>query len=224
MIITIDGPTASGKSTVAQLIAQNLNIFYLNSGYLYRTYGYLLLKKGLAFEYLETIDLEAAKNLIDNKDIKYVYENGNMPKILYKSEDITSELKQKNVDMSAARVGKNIDLRTLIKDLQYKIVADYPRFVADGRDMGTKIFPHADYKFYLTASITERAKRWQKYQQSNDKTFSLEQAENIVSTRDHADMNRQHSSLKPDLDYTMIDNSILTIEETLKFILNLINK
>lgn len=224
MIITIDGPTASGKSTTANLLAQKLNYFYLNSGYFYRTYAYLLLEKQVSLHNLETISFEEIKNLIDIDKIEYIYENGAGPHIFHATTDITAYLKNKNVDTASARVGKNIDIRLIIKEKQYAIISNYPNIVADGRDMATVIFPGAEYQFFLTASLKERALRWQKVQKFNGDELDYEQAYQLVETRDLMDFNRWISPLKVSLNSITIDNSNLTTEETINFILKLIIK
>lgn len=222
MIITIDGPTASGKSTIANLLAQKLNYFYLNSGYFYRAYAYLLLERQVPLTSLETISLEEIKNLIDVGKVEYIYENGSGSHMFYETADITAYLKNKNVDIASAMVGKNIDIRLIIKKKQYAIISNYPNIVADGRDMATVIFPGAEYQFFLTASLKERALRWQKAQNLKGDKLDYEEAYKLVETRDLTDLNRSISPLKPSLNSIEIDNSNLTIEETADFILKLI--
>ncbi|HBS47799.1 TPA: (d)CMP kinase [Candidatus Dependentiae bacterium] len=207
MIITIDGPSVSGKSSVAQIIAKNLGFYYIYSGLLYRAVAYILVEKfkivPQLFSSLTLADLGFVA------EIKYLYENGS-PKIIYKGEDITSLLKNPIVDQLTSKVSTNPAIRDVLNALMRNIAKEHD-VIADGRDCGTVIFPGADYKFFLTASLEVRALR----KSAGDK-ISLQEANSSLSERDGRDQSRSVAPLIIPKDAVVIDNSDLNIEETVE--------
>lgn len=217
MIITIDGPTASGKSTIAWRIADNLGFYYLNSGLLYRALAYLL-SKNLDENALKDVNYDQLKELLDKNNIDYAYKGLGKPIIFINKIDITDHLNTLAIDKSSSIIAQNKDVREIIFDYQRGLVND-KNAITDGRDTGTVVFDYADLKFYLTASEEVRAKRWQSKQMRDGKDYSLADSIKYIQERDKRDMNRPLSPLKPAENAIIIDNSNLNIDETLDLFL-----
>lgn len=217
MIITIDGPMASGKSTVGRLVAQELGAYYLYSGLLFRALAYKDNKFG---------DLA---QLVNSGRLEYCYtgdkqDNNTREQILFDGCEIAAHLlKTKEIDDAASRIATQEDIRFLVHKWQHDI-AQKKSVVVDGRDAGSVVFPHADYKFFITASVPERARRWVADQQKQGALFSHEQATIILASRDSRDMNRELAPLTIPRDACVIDNTAITIEDTLQAILKVIRK
>lgn len=212
MIIAIDGPVASGKSTVARRLAQELGIFYLYTGLLYRGIAYILVKQ---YGYDEARLHHPKESDIDDvlkaDRLIYRYENG-LPKLLFDGKDITSFLKQGEVDRWSSSSSADPYVRHAILSIQIKIGKEHD-VVAEGRDMGTVVFPHADFKFFLTAGLERRAALWRAMQEGLGRTYSIEQSIAEVAERDRRDTTRVHSPLKQAPDAILIDGTNKTIEQ-----------
>lgn len=220
MIITIDGPSASGKSTIAHALAKRLNFYYIDSGLFYRALGYLLVNQA-------GYTIPELASRINDKDInyytshcRYVYDQSGAH-IFYGDEDITPHLKTKDVDLYASLIGGTPDVRIGLEE-SMRMLSKNKDLVIDGRDTGTIVFPHAEYKFFLTASLSVRAARWQIDQGKKGITVTLEQAEHAVKTRDDRDWARPVAPLAIPKDAHLIDNSDLSQEQTLKEFLKII--
>ena len=201
--VAIDGPSASGKGTLAQMIANHYQLQYLNTGALYRIMAYNLITKGFAAE-------EVAHKLTEiMPDFQQLDAND---KRLY----------QEKVGMTASIIAKNSLLRKALYDFQKNFIVEAVKnhngCVLDGRDTTTVICPEADFKFFVTANVEIRAQRRhaQQSQQSYEEILAL------LKQRDFNDFNRQISPLKIADDAVVIDNSALSIEESLKKIINII--
>jgi cytidylate kinase len=219
MIITIDGPAASGKSSVAQQIAAQLSLYYLCSGMLYRACAYILhhYAKYSSDEAMSHPRREDIVTYCNRYRIRYVYSLHGV-QIFFDDHDITKHLKSAVVDHYASLLSAHAPLRTEVLILQTAIAEGHD-LVADGRDMGSVAFPHADYKFFLTASDTERAHRWQKDQTAGGNVVSLEQALEAVRERDQRDTIRPYAPLVVPNGATTIDSTGFTLEETVEFIM-----
>ncbi len=211
MIITIDGPTASGKSTIAQLLAEQLSALYINSGLLFRAVAYILQSRGFDMTYLNSHESIAA--LFSNESIRYKYTPGTGAHIFFEHTDITPFLTTPDIDRAASLIATQPSVRQALLDYQRKLADDFD-VVADGRDCGTVVFPEADYKFYITADLRIRAMRWQRAHK-NHKNLNLEEVEKIIAQRDKRDSNREIAPLKPAYDSFIIDTSHMTIQEVL---------
>lgn len=208
-VITIDGPTASGKGTVAQRVATHLGFHYLDSGALYR----LTALSALRHQTLLT-DEHALAKLAEKLPCKF---NGDQ--IWLANENVTSAIRAEEVGNLASKIAALPTVRHALYALQLGFRCP-PGLVADGRDMGTVIFPSATLKVFLTASVEARAER--RYKQLIEKGFSanMEDLLNDLRERDARDSNRAIAPLKPAEGASILDTSDLTIEQAVNQVLN----
>ena len=210
-VICIDGPTASGKGTVAAEVAKRLGYHFLDSGAMYRITAYAALQAGLVIDPAhETAIAQLAKSLPVRFDGGRIY-LGN--------EDVTDAIRTEEAGMNASRVSALPSVRTALVDLQHGFQR-LPGLVADGRDMGTVIFPDAPLKVFLTASAACRAER--RYKQLISKGFqaNIDDLRADLEARDARDSSRSVAPLKPAQDALVLDNSTLTIEQAVNQVMN----
>ena len=210
-VICIDGPTASGKGTVAAEVAKRLGYHFLDSGAMYRITAYAALQAGLVIDPAhETAIAQLAKSLPVRFDGGRVY-LGN--------QDVTDAIRTEEAGMNASRVSALPSVRTALVDLQHGFQR-LPGLVADGRDMGTVIFPDAPLKVFLTASAACRAER--RYKQLISKGFqaNIDDLRADLEARDARDSSRSVAPLKPAQDALVLDNSTLTIEQAVNQVMN----
>lgn len=222
MIITIDGPVASGKSTVALLLAEKLGFYYLNSGLLYRAIAYILNQQKIMIEHDLSISYEELSLLINPSDFHYTYDAKKHPTIECKNTDITPYLKSPIIDNLASIIAMYHPVRRIVLELQHAIVDTYD-CIADGRDCGTKVFPSAEYKFFLTASLDVRAERWRSDQSKKGNNYAHEDAKIEIAKRDKRDTERTIAPLIQASDALVIDNSNLSIDETIALLISYIH-
>jgi CMP/dCMP kinase len=214
VIITIDGPSASGKSTAAQFLAKELGYYYLNSGLLYRALAYLLLTQRHYNRYeLNHPRSHDLKLFADPDKLYYSYDADTGSSIAFEGKNITPFLKEPEVDIAASILSTHEEVRTAMHQLQHAIAKEHC-LVVEGRDAGSVVFPHASCKFFLTAAVQTRAKRWRAQQEKKGKTYSLEQAIEHIDTRDERDRSREVAPFIIPFDAIMLDNSKLTIDQT----------
>lgn len=207
-LITIDGPAGSGKGTIAKQLSQELKLNYLDSGAIYRILGLHLIENNIP---------------IDNEDlIKKSIEKANIQfsrhKISLNNRDVTDEIRTESIAKIASLIAANKTVRESILDLQRSFLKK-PGLVAEGRDMGTVVFPEAKNKFFLTASVQERADR--RYKQLISKGFDVSIADLVVEIqeRDFRDINRTISPLVPAANAVIIDTTKLSPSQVVEFIL-----
>ncbi len=223
MIITIDGPTASGKSTVGRMLAKKLGYYYVYSGLLFRAVAYILHNEyGYTKEQFEHPNSDDINAVIDPSRFVYRYNDQEKEQIFFDGRDITPFLKEKSIDQFASLISRNMLVRKKLAQWQ-RGVAKSVDVVVDGRDSGSVVFPNAEYKFYITASEQERAQRWRRQQVRYGNDIPLEQALSYIKERDQRDMERAHSPLIVPDGAHVIDNTSLTPEQTLDAMLLVIN-
>jgi 3-phosphoshikimate 1-carboxyvinyltransferase len=209
-VICVDGPTASGKGTLASEVARRLGYHYLDSGALYRITGYAAVQAGLALD-------EAHEHTIARlaADLPIVFTEG---RVLLGGIDVTDAIRTEEAGMNASRVSALPAVRTALVGLQQGF-RKLPGLVADGRDMGTVIFPDAPLKVYLTASAAQRAERRHKQLISKGISATLPALRADLEARDARDSNRAVAPLKPAGDALLLDNSGQTVEESVAQVL-----
>ena len=216
-VITIDGPSGVGKGTIAIMIAKELGYNYLDSGSLYRSLALKLYEKNNNFD-------EVLKNLdywISDIAIDFRYKDGQKAQIFVNNEDFTDKIRTEKVAILASNIAKDPIARDMLEKYQRKYLSA-PGLVADGRDMGTKVFSDANTKFYLTASIEKRAER--RLNQLKDQGISANLPALIqkLLLRDKADTERLISPLIPAKDAIIIDTSDIDAYEVFNRTINII--
>ncbi len=218
-IITIDGPSGVGKGTVATMVADELGLNYLDSGSLYRALALKLHEKNSNFEeVIGNLDF-----LISDINIEFQYKKGSGSKILVNKEDFSEKIRTEKVAILAANIAQDKRARDMLEGYQRKYLAK-PGLVADGRDMGTKVFSEANMKFYLTASVEKRAER--RLNQLKDQGISAN-LPNLIQRlllRDKADTERLISPLMPAKDAIIIDTSDIDALEVFNIIIDKIRE
>lgn len=211
-VVTIDGPSGVGKGTLAQYLCCKTGFHLLDSGAIYRSLAYGALEENIAFD-----NLPGLVNLAENLPVKFV-ENS----ILYHEKDITSKVRTEEVAAVASKVAAIPEVRAALLKRQ-KDFAQPPGLIADGRDMGTVVFPTAPVKLFLTASAEERAKRRVKQLKNQGVDVNIRQITQDIMERDERDRTRKSSPLVPAEDALEIDTTSLSIEEVCQIALNKIH-
>ena len=219
-VVTIDGPAGSGKTTIAREIGLRLGWFVLESGKLYRAVAYIVKKNG-GDEKSRDILVDAAKQAADSVRIARTTEG--ITELVINGETPGSDLKEPEIGRIASILARDQEVRDLLLPHQRSILDDEKFLIAEGRDMGTRVFPDADIKFFITASVDVRATRRTKEQEElgfeNDYEKTLEQ----IRERDERDEKRTASPLKPADDSVTIDTSRMTIRDVVAEIMEIIS-
>lgn len=224
MIIAIDGPTASGKSTIARELAKQLNMYYLNTGLLYRALAYILINHyGYELAKLNVPEQHHVAQALDPASFLYTYASDSGEHIFFQQNEITGFLRDSLMDAGSSIVSLNPMVRDYLLIVQRNLAAQHD-VVADGRDVGSVVFANADFKFFMTASLDVRAHRWQVLQANLGKQFTLEQAKEMIDERDKRDSERAIAPLIMPEDAIRIDNSHMTKSVIMEHILDFISK
>jgi 3-phosphoshikimate 1-carboxyvinyltransferase len=208
-VICIDGPTASGKGTLATRVAEQLGYHYLDSGALYRLTALAAQRQGV--DWVDELALSALA-----ARLPVVFEGET---VLLNEEDVSEAIRSEEIGMGASKVSVFPSVREALTQLQHRF-AQLPGLVADGRDMGTVIFPASPLKIYLTASAEKRAERRHKQLISKGISANIDILRADLEARDQRDMSRVSAPLKPAEDAVLLDNSGQTIEESVAFVLS----
>lgn len=211
-VITIDGPSGSGKGTIAHLLAQRLKFNFLDSGSLYRLTALAAKERGIDWD-----DEEAVANLAAELDVDFRTE-GDRTVIMLDGKDATDTIRKEEISLGASKVAAHPRVREALLDLQ-KSFQKGRGLVADGRDMGTMVFPEAALKIFLTASAEERAQRRYKQLLEKGESVSLRALLSDIQARDERDSQRAISPLKPASDALILDSTRLSIVEVLNQVL-----
>jgi pantoate ligase / CMP/dCMP kinase len=216
-IIAIDGPAGAGKSTVTRLVAQKLNLLYLDTGAMYRAIAWLVMQAGIALD-----DEGAIAELVSQANLELIPAEPPQPtRVKINSQDVTETIRTPEVTAMVSEIAALASVRqALVKEQQR-----YGRkggIVAEGRDIGTVVFPDAELKIFLTASVEERARRrWQDFKERGREEISLEQLEQDIQKRDYFDSHRKIAPLQQAVDAIAIDTDRLSIEEVTEQIISL---
>lgn len=208
-LVAIDGPTGSGKSTVSRLLAKKLQYQYLDSGAMYRAVALAIGRAGI-----EPQDEEEIAKLCNSLDITLTPE-GDSIKVYLGEEDVSEAIRAPAVDLMASTVSAIDGVRKAMTSLQRKIGSQGP-LVAEGRDMGTVVFPEAQHKFYLDASLEVRVNRRFLERQGRGESISRESVREDLIKRDYQDTNRCLSPLRRARDAKIIDTTELTPNEVVE--------
>lgn len=213
MIIAIDGPAGSGKSTISKLVAKDLDLIYLDTGAMYRLVTLKALKMGILDGNLENLD--KINELLDNLEID-IREDG----FYLDGVDVSEEIRKPIVSENVSKIAAIKEVRIKMVDLQRKF-SKAKNVILDGRDIGTVVFPNADLKVFLVADARERANRRYKELTEKGENVSLEEIYQNILMRDKIDSTREEAPLKKAEDAIEVDTTSKSIDEVKEEILNL---
>ncbi len=215
--IAIDGPSASGKGAVSDRLSEKLGILHLNSGALYRAVGYFALQNGISID-----DGDAILKAIKSHKVSVRYENG-IQITLLDGVDINDKLYTADVTVASAHVSKHPGLREFVLGTQLEIAKSHS-LVLEGRDITSVVLPNAKYKFFLDASLEERAKRRYKDFIKRGEPMTLEEVTKRLAERDYIDKTRTVSPLVRVKDAIYIDTTSMSVDEVVEKILSYIKE
>lgn len=212
MIIAFDGPAGSGKSTIAKIISEKLGITYLDTGAMYRAVTLYFLENNVDFKDEKQVEIN-----LEKIELEFIND-----KLYLNNKDVSVQIREKNVNDNVSFVSAIRIVREKMVDLQRKM-SGKKSVVLDGRDIGTVVFPNADYKFYITASVDVRARRrYEEELQKGISNLSFDEVKKSMENRDYIDSNREVTPLRKADDAIEIDTSDMSIEQVLKKILSYI--
>jgi cytidylate kinase len=212
MIIAFDGPAGSGKSTIAKIISEKLGITYLDTGAMYRAVTLYFLENNVDFNDENQVEIN-----LERIELEFIND-----KLYLNNKDVSAQIREKNVNDNVSFVSAIRIVREKMVDLQRKM-SGKKSVVLDGRDIGTVVFPNADYKFYITASVDVRARRrYEEELQKGISNLSFDEVKKSMENRDYIDSNREVTPLRKADDAIEIDTSDMSIEEVLEKILSYI--
>lgn len=216
MRIAIDGPSGAGKSTIAKMLARHYDILYLDTGAMYRAIGLSAVRN-----HVDVYGFSAVSDLIKKVDVQVKYENGAQA-VYLDGENVNGLIRTEEVSMAASAVSAVPEVRIKLVELQRE-VARGQSVVLDGRDIGTYVLPDAEFKFFLTATAEERARRRTLELQRRGLPADYETVLKQIIERDHADSTRAFAPLKQAEDALLVDSTGLEIDEVLRIMTNAID-
>jgi len=215
-IIAVDGPSGAGKSTVSQKLAEKLGYLYLDTGAMYRAAALKALRSGLDLD-----DADSVARIADALEIG-LEKNDDCLKVLLSGEDVSREIRSPEMGMAASKISRHRVIREKLWQLQRRL-GEKGGVVAEGRDMGTVVFPQADFKFFVTASPEQRARR--RYTELAQKGYPVDYDKILedVKKRDEQDCSRELAPLKPAQDAVLVDTTSMDIDQVVGRILEIIS-
>lgn len=208
MKIAIDGPAGAGKSTISKGAAKRLGFVYIDTGAMYRAIGLAAVRRGI-----DTADAEGVKSILGDVDVEIRHnENGQL--IFLNGEDVSADIRLPEISVAASDVAVIPEVRLKLVELQRKLAADTD-VIMDGRDIGTYVLPDAELKIYLTASVEERANRRCRELKEKGIETDFEAVKADIEYRDKNDSGREFAPLKPADDSVYMDNTDMTLEESI---------
>ncbi|MGX7348562.1 (d)CMP kinase [Aerococcus vaginalis] len=218
--IAIDGPASSGKSTIAKRLAKALNYIYIDTGAMYRAVTKAALDLGMTAS-----DDEKLNELLKTMTIRFEQVEAGDQRVFVNEEEVTRAIRSDEVSANVSAFSAIPRVREVMVDQQRELAREAAGVVMDGRDIGTVVFPDADVKFFLVASVAERARR--RYEENQEKGLSdqsLEELEQAIAHRDYLDTHREMSPLKQADDAILIDSTALLIDEVEAKMMEIVRK
>ncbi|MCK5687365.1 (d)CMP kinase [bacterium] len=214
-IVTIDGPAGAGKTTVSKLLSQKLGCIYVDTGALYRGVAYEIQQNNIEWEN-DCILKEFLETLV----LSFVSDHNSLC-LISSGKDITNFIRTPEISLLASSCSAKPRVRLALLDIQKKIAQEQDA-VFEGRDMGTVVFPEAQYKFFLFADLNIRAKR--RYDEMPNDTKNINKVEQEMHKRDNNDVQREIAPLRPAFDAIKIDSTLLSIDQVIEKMLKAMNK
>ncbi|NLY45259.1 MAG: (d)CMP kinase [Tissierella sp.] len=210
--IAIDGPSASGKSTIAKKVSQRLNIEYIDTGAMYRAITYKVLSNNI-----DPLDVQSVTDLLKTTEIDFIDNS-----IYLDGTIVDNEIRENVVSNNVSYIAKIKEVRDKLVKLQ-QFMSRTKSIIMDGRDIGTVVLPNADYKFFVTASVKERAnRRYQELLDRGEKLISLDSIIADIIRRDEIDSNREIGPLRQSEDSYVLDTTSKSIEESVNYIITIV--
>ena len=212
-IVAIDGPAGSGKGTIAGIVSKECNLVNIDTGATYRCVALKALRNGLNLE-----DKKAIIELSKNINIEFTKD----ARVFLDGEEVTDDIRSKEVTKIVSPISSIVEVRENMVELQRKLAGDND-VILEGRDITTVVFPNANYKFYLDATLEERAQRRFKQNKEKGIDMSYEEIYENIKARDYNDMHKEVGSLTRTDEQVYIDSTNLTIDEVAKIIIDIVN-
>lgn len=214
--VAVDGPAGAGKSTIARAAAKELGFIYIDTGAMYRTVGLYCLRQGCDLQ-----DEAAVSGMMTDISIKLEHDEEGVQQVYLNGENVSGAIRTPEVSNAASRVSQYGAVRRELVRLQ-QAMAKTSSVVMDGRDIGSVVLPEANVKIYLTASVSERARRRALELREKGMEVDIAAVEKEIEERDYRDMHRQESPLVRVPDAVLVDSSSMTIDETIDAILDIV--